>query len=139
MRKLAMVLLLAAFGVGFLIATSIGGEAESTSKVTAPETATIDGGSGTKDPVVFAHKAHVDAGYKCKECHHTMKDENDLANTQKCFECHDKDPKFQAAEGQAMSGKKAFHGQCTGCHKKVKAETQKEIPTKCSECHPKKS
>jgi len=59
--------------------------------------------------ITFPHKAHIDRGLKCTECHATM-------------------------EGGKIEGfgKDKAHGSCVECHKKVA-----KGPTKCAECHKK--
>ena len=89
----------------------------------------------TKPPYVFAHKAHVDKGVACTECHHTWKKE-ERDTPQKCAECH---KARKAKDEEITTLKNAYHKQCMGCHKKLKKDGKPHGPTaKCSECHPKK-
>jgi hypothetical protein len=89
-----------------------------------PETITLKGKK--KAAVEFPHKAHIDAGYTCKSCHHTL--ENDTDTPEKgCSACHTADSDVNAM--------KAFHGNCVDCHKTEKKENKAEVPTKCKECH----
>lgn len=89
-----------------------------------PDVITLKGDK--KGPVEFPHKAHVDLGQTCKECHHTVEGDMDVP-TQKCSDCHTKD-----SEVKAM---KAFHNNCIDCHKTSNKESGTEAPTKCKECH----
>jgi len=92
-----------------------------------PETITLENSKGT---VVLPHKAHQDAGYTCKTCHHTLEGEADTPDKM-CHDCH-------TGESE-VTVKKAFHGSCTGCHKAYKKEHKKTTaPTSCSKCHKKK-
>jgi hypothetical protein len=86
-----------------------------------------------KCPVTLPHKAHVDKGIACTECHHTWKKE-ERDTPQKCAECH-------KAEDKGEKGlKRAYHKQCMDCHKALKKEGKPTGPTtKCSECHPSKA
>ena len=95
---------------------------------------TIEG----KKPVNFDHKAHLDLGISCGECHHDAQHQplseeaiggmNDTGGL-KCVSCHNDsfaNEKFQKA-------KDIFHGNCKDCHQQ--GYQGKTGPTKCNECH----
>jgi len=113
MKKIALFTILAFAGISILAAAV----------ADVPDTITLKGAK--KDAVQFPHKAHVDMGGTCKECHHTLEGDMDMP-TQKCGDCHTDD-----SEVKPM---KAFHGNCIDCHKAVKKEG-KTAPVKCNDCH----
>ncbi|MBZ5639134.1 MAG: cytochrome c family protein [Acidobacteriia bacterium] len=78
--------------------------------------------------VTFPHKAHVDKGAKCEECHHTLKAGE---APQACTACHGKEPK-----GQVPKMMDAAHKLCKGCHEKSVAAGKKAPDSKnCKSCH----
>lgn len=91
-----------------------------------PDTCKIDKFKEKKKAVPFPHKAHVDSGLKCKECHHKMSGDKPEKG---CTACH------KAKKGDAPAAKKAFHKSCKDCHKKMKKAGKKTGPTKCGDCH----
>ena len=103
--------------------------------IAQPDSVTIDNQypKKLKCPVTLAHKAHVDKGVACTECHHTWKKE-ERKEPQKCAECH-------KAEDKTDKGlKRAYHQQCMDCHKDLKKQGKPTGPTtKCSGCHPSKA
>lgn len=72
----------------------------------APTSITLKAKPGN---VTFPHKAHVERGLKCTECHVAM----------------------QGGKIEGF-GKDKAHGTCVECHKK-----QTKGPTKCADCHKK--
>jgi hypothetical protein len=124
MKKWLYLMVAVAFVAGGIISIAIA----------QPDKVTIDNKypKKLKNPVCVPHKAHVDKGVACTECHHTWKKE-ESATPQKCAECH-------KAEDKGKTGlKSAYHTQCMGCHKALKKEGKPTGPTvKCSECHPSK-
>jgi len=82
----------------------------------APESVSLDNSFGK---VTFSHKAHVDGGTTCKECHH-----NGETPVQKCGACHNADANLDA--------KSAYHKNCIECHK-----AKEKGPTGCMDCHKK--
>ncbi len=78
--------------------------------------------------VTFPHKAHVDSGAKCVDCHHTVKEGQ---TPQKCGACHD--PK--EAKGAAPRLVDAMHKNCKGCHEKATAAGKKAPGKDCKACH----
>ena len=95
--------------------------------------------------VTLSHKKHnVDYKIACNECHHVIKEGNNVWKegdaVQKCCECHT-EAKAPAGDKSSKEEKikkyyySAIHANCVGCHKAVK---KPGAPTKCAECHPKK-
>lgn len=66
--------------------------------------------------VKMSHKAHMDKGMQCVDCHH--KKENP-EREKKCASCHTGD-----------NGYETMHGLCVDCH-----IAKKEGPQQCKECH----
>lgn len=92
-----------------------------------------------KGPVPFAHKAHVDRGVACSDCHHKQAADE---TPKPCSECH-KDKK-----GDAPKINDAFHGgdnqalpaleSCIGCHSRKISDVMSHAPMKrepCDSCH----
>lgn len=117
MRRISLTCLL---GLIFIIGT-----AAAMSDI--PENITF---ANSKGDVAFPHKAHQDAGYTCKTCHHTLENDTDTPE-QKCHDCHTADSEVTA--------KDAFHKACRDCHKDYKKEHKDSAaPTSCTKCHAKK-
>ncbi len=81
-------------------------------------------------PVTFDHKAHVDRGAKCEDCHHAVKGKEGAA-PQSCAACHD----AKEAKGAAPKLKDAVHKTCQGCHEKAVAAGKKAPGKACNACH----
>lgn len=80
-----------------------------------------------KGDVPFPHKAHVDAGYKCKNCHHNVAEDMDEPE-EMCHDCHTAD--------SDVTAKDAFHKSCKDCHKEYKKKHKdSKAPTSCKACH----
>ncbi|MEW6338691.1 MAG: cytochrome c3 family protein [Acidobacteriota bacterium] len=120
MKKIALVLVFVAAAAVVVMAADIPAD---------KEVLKLEAKLGT---VTFKHKAHVDAGAACTDCHHTQKEGQPV---QKCSECHDK----AAAKDKAPKLQDAFHNNCAGCHAKLIAEGKKSGPVKdaksCKSCH----
>ena len=81
----------------------------------------IRGIDGTKLPVGFSHKGHMETVNECRTCHH-----RDAAIVgQKCSGCHG-----PTDEITMVCLRQAFHRQCLGCHSRLS-----KGPRKCSQCH----
>jgi hypothetical protein len=86
---------------------------------------------------------HKATGSACIGCHHTVKNDTDRYQFQKCTTCHkmEGDPSNPAdAEGYDLSAREIYHRNCIGCHRalNVKASNvrfQNVSFTKCKECH----
>lgn len=78
--------------------------------------------------VTFPHKAHVEKGAKCVDCHHTQK-EGQAVET--CGKCHD----AKEAKGNAPKLQDAVHKSCKGCHEKSVAAGKKAPGKECKACH----
>lgn len=80
-----------------------------------------------KGNVGFPHKAHVDLGYACNDCHHNMEDDAAMPEDF-CHDCHTAD--------SDVTAKDAFHKSCKDCHKEYKKEhPDSGAPTSCKACH----
>jgi len=92
-------------------------------------------------PAVFPHAKHQEQ-IKCAECHHTAKDNKQVAYSegmeiQKCETCHFKG---SGMPKKIETFKGAAHENCKSCHKEVVAK-KPELKDKfkgCLPCHPKK-
>jgi len=130
MKKLILALVAVAF-----IATTVFSAFAADPK----EAFTIDYLQNKKPPVDFPHKKHSsDFGVTCKECHHTMKTDDETPKA--CGTCHVKGA-TTAVEGSGDAvdpchnekcTKNIFHDKCTSCHKE-----KDKGPKKCKGCHPK--
>ncbi len=78
--------------------------------------------------VTFPHKAHVDKGAKCEDCHHAVKGMEAKNN---CAACHD----AKEAKGNAPKLADAVHKTCKGCHEKAVAAGKKAPGKDCKSCH----
>lgn len=77
--------------------------------------------------VTFQHKAHVDMGAKCEDCHHAVKGEA----KSNCAACHD----AKEAKGNEPKLADAIHKTCKGCHEKTVAAGKKAPGKECKSCH----
>jgi hypothetical protein len=121
MKKWVYLIVAVAFVAGGIISIAIA----------QPDTVTIDNQYPKKlrGPVTMPHKAHVDKGLACTECHHTWKKE-ERDTPQKCAECH------KADDTGGTGLKRVYHTKCQTCHKDLKREGKPAGPTvKCAECH----
>lgn len=92
-------------------------------------------------PAVFPHAKHQEQ-IKCMECHHTAKDDKQVAYSegmeiQKCETCHFKG---SGMPKKIETFKGAAHENCKSCHKEVVAK-KPELKDKFKGClpfHPKK-
>lgn len=71
---------------------------------------------GSVGAVKMSHKAHMDEGMQCADCHHK---EGNPDREKKCAKCHSGD-----------NGYNTMHGLCVDCH-----IAKKEGPQQCKECH----
>jgi hypothetical protein len=125
MRKWFYLVVAVAFVAGGIISLAIA----------QPDSVTIDNQypKKIKNPVALPHKAHVDKGIACTECHHTWKKE-ERETPQKCAECHKADDVYEKGL------KRAYHTKCQGCHKDLKKQKKPAGPTTtCTGCHPSKA
>ena len=121
MKKWLYLIVAVAFVAGGIISIAIA----------QPDTVTIDNKYPTKlkGPVTLAHKAHIDKGIACTECHHTWKKE-ETPEPKKCAECHKADDKGPTGL------KNVYHKNCQDCHKELKKQGKPAGPTvKCTDCH----
>ena len=61
--------------------------------------------------ILFDHKAHIDYGDSCTNCHHNL--EEGETNPESCGVCHESESQDEDVPGRGD----AFHAQCIGCHK----------------------
>jgi len=81
------------------------------------------------EPVMFAHKAHIDYADNCITCHHHG---SAVEATPSCRACHNT---LEKAPDTGMQGlKDAYHQQCIGCHEKNGSGPGKDD---CETCHAK--
>lgn len=78
--------------------------------------------------VTFGHKAHVDYGAKCEDCHHPVKDAEAKFL---CSDCHD----AKETKGNVLKLADAVHKNCKGCHEKTVAAGKKAPSKDCKACH----
>jgi hypothetical protein len=130
MKKLIISLLVVAFLAATMLSTVIAGEQK--------DSFSIDYLGDSKPDVVLDHKKHIEEfKIKCKDCHHTLKTDEETPKA--CKECHkpteDTDvdgKKAVAAKYNEKGTKNIFHDRCKACHKE-----KEKGPTKCKGCHPK--
>jgi len=89
------------------------------------ETIKFDTKMGT---VTFPHKAHVEKGAKCEDCHHAVKG---MEAKNLCSDCHS----ATEAKGNALKLKDAVHKTCGDCHAKTVAAGKKAPGKECKACH----
>jgi hypothetical protein len=89
------------------------------------ETIKFDTKMGT---VTFPHKAHVEKGAKCEDCHHPVKG---MEAKHLCSDCHS----ATEAKGDVPKLADAVHKTCKGCHEKSVAAGKKAPSKDCKSCH----
>lgn len=113
--------------VCFLIASYAGGNKETTSSGSGPETLTLGLLAKIYQPVAFSHEMHTYVTEDCASCHHHSEE----GETPSCSECHGP---ASAKDLGIADLKNAYHGLCMGCHKEMEMG-----PTGCTECHAKQT
>jgi hypothetical protein len=112
--------------------------------------------TGRRGLVLFDHKKHealinpypdfkhkAPEGVACIGCHHTVTEVTDLAQFQKCSDCHKEDANPRNpddGEGYDLNSREVFHRLCISCHRSQPDTTSNERLQnvrfdKCGQCH----